>query len=284
MPTLKSTRRAVRAVLAASLGLATCSAMAQTAPVVSLTRLDCGNSPAPTSVATFSDTYAHEDLKLQLTYSCYLVRHGDQYMLWDAGQPANGAPQAPKVALVDLLATLKLTPAQVRYVGISHYHGDHTGQAAAFQTSTLLIGKGDWDMVSAATPPAGMPAEEFARRRAPLAPWYAAGAKVEPLAADKKDVFGDGSVVMLSLPGHTSGHHGLLVRLKSGNFLLTGDATHFHENYAIDGVPTWNSNRADTLASLDRFKKIAKELKATVIIQHDPRDIDKLPAFPKAAQ
>ena len=66
--------------------------------------------------------------------------------------------------------------------------------------------------------------------------------------------------------------------------LLTGDLAHFRENYDSDGVPSFNTNRADTLASLDRFKEIAANLKATVIIQHDPRDIEKLPAFPVAAK
>ena len=66
--------------------------------------------------------------------------------------------------------------------------------------------------------------------------------------------------------------------------LLSGDLTHFRENYETDGVPTWNSTRADTLASLNRFKEIARNLHATVIIQHDPRDIGKLPAFPDAAR
>jgi hypothetical protein len=46
----------------------------------------------------------------------------------------------------------------------------------------------------------------------------------------------------------------------------------------------FNTSHADTLASLDRFKKIAANLKATVIIQHDARDVGKLPAFPAAAK
>ena len=49
-------------------------------------------------------------------------------------------------------------------------------------------------------------------------------------------------------------------------------------------MPTFNTDRAQTLASFDRFKKIVANLKATVIIQHDARDIDKLPAFPAAAK
>jgi N-acyl homoserine lactone hydrolase len=49
-------------------------------------------------------------------------------------------------------------------------------------------------------------------------------------------------------------------------------------------VPTFNTSRSDTPASLDRFKKIATNLKATVIVQHDARDVAKLPAFPAAAK
>jgi N-acyl homoserine lactone hydrolase len=66
--------------------------------------------------------------------------------------------------------------------------------------------------------------------------------------------------------------------------ILIGDAVHFHENYESDGVPGFNYDRAETIASIERIKQIQKNLKATVIIQHDPRDIDKLPKFPAAAK
>ena len=60
-----------------------------------------------------------------------------------------------------------------------------------------------------------------------------------------KDVFGDGSVIMLNTPGHTPGHHSLLVKLKEmGNVLITGDLAHFRENYEANGVPTFNTDRA----------------------------------------
>jgi glyoxylase-like metal-dependent hydrolase (beta-lactamase superfamily II) len=252
---------------------------------VALARLDCGNEPQPVGVASFSDTFAYPDLKLPLTYSCYLIRHGDRYMLWDTGNALDGAPEAPKVPLVDLLARIGVPVDKVDYVGISHHHLDHTGQATSFPKSTLLIGKGDWDFLSAKQPPNGMDAKEFAMRSARLAPWISGGGKVELLTRDRKDVFGDGTVIMVSLPGHTPGHHGLLVKLeKTGYVLLTGDVSHFHENYESNGIPIWNANRADSLASLDRFKAIARNLHATVIIQHDPRDIGKLPAFPRFAE
>src|SRR5204862_6580276 len=93
------------------------------------------------------------------------------------------------------------------------------------------------------------------------------------------------SVVVLRTPGHTPGHSSLLVRLKEkGPVILSGDAAHFHENYESNGVPAFNYDRAETVASLDRIKKVAANLKASVIIQHDPRDISKMPAFPAAAR
>jgi len=243
---------------------------AQTPPVVTLTRLQCGTNAAPTDVGErFSDTYAYSGLKVQLTFSCYLVRHGADYLIWDTGNPVGTAATAPKTSLTDLLAQLKVTPAQVKYVAISHYHGDHTGQARQFPQATLLIGKGDWDVVTDPKPATPIDAAVFA-------PWTTGGGKVEPVTGDK-DVFGDGTVIMLSTPGHTPGHHSLLVKLKeTGNVLITGDLAHFRENYDGNGVPTFNTDRAQTIASLDRFKKLAANLKAMVIIQHDQRDVEKI--------
>ena len=247
------------------------------APEVTLTRIDCGTDAQPRDVGRFSDIFAHQSLKLQFTFSCYLIKHGNDYMVWDTGFMPGANPSAPKTSLVDYLAQLKVTPDQIKYVGISHYHGDHTGQLPGFPKATLLIGQGDWDAVNAAKPAQGVSAPAFAN-------WTTGGGKVEALATDK-DVFGDGSVVILRMPGHTPGHSTLLVRLKEkGPVLLSGDLMHFHENYDTNGVPSFNTDRAQTLASLDRFKKIAEALKATVIIQHDSRDIGKLPPFPAAAK
>jgi len=262
--------------LASIIPVAFASAAAQTPAAVTLTRLQCGTNPAPADVGRFSDTYAFKGLMVQLTFSCYLIKHNDDYMIWDTGNPVGAGATAPKMPLTDLIAQLKVTPEQVKYVGISHYHGDHTGQASQFPRSTLLIGKGDWDVVSDPKTPAAT--------STPFTNWLGGGGKVEPVTGDK-DVFGDGSVIMLNTPGHTPGHHSLLVKLKDmGNVLLTGDLTHFHENYDGNGVPTFNTDRAATIASLDRIKMIATNLKATVIIQHDQRDVAKLPAFPASAK
>jgi glyoxylase-like metal-dependent hydrolase (beta-lactamase superfamily II) len=261
--------------LLATLGVATMANAQSTAPV-SLARLECGTNQAPTDVGLrFSDTYAYNGLKVQLVYSCYVIRHGDDVLVWDTGFPKGSAPTSPKQTIPELLGQLDITPAQVKYVGLSHSHGDHIGQANLFPQATLLVGKGDWEVLSDA---------KVTPNQSAIAPWLSGGSKVEPLTADK-DVFGDGSVIILNMPGHTPGHRSLLVRLKGmGNVLLTGDLAHFHENYDSNGVPSFNTDRAATLASIDRFKQIAKNLKATVIIQHDHRDIGKLPLFPQMAK
>jgi len=246
---------------------------------VTLTRIDCGTGAVPTKVAErFTDTFAYQDdFLLTFTFSCYLIKHGSDYMVWDTGFAPGSNPNAPKVGIAERLKELNITPEQVKYVGISHFHADHTGQLTPFAHATLLVGKGDWDGITSNPPMAGA---NFAA----YAPWTKGGGKYEALATDK-DVFGDGSVIVLRTPGHTPGHQSLLVKLKEmGPVILIGDLAHFHENYESNGLPWFNYDRAQTLASLDRIKKLAANLKATVIIQHDRRDIAKLPAFPQAAK
>jgi len=76
----------------------------------------------------------------------------------------------------------------------------------------------------------------------------------------------------------------LLVKLASGPVLLTGDVYHSRNAREKRGVPSFNTSREQTLRSMDRFEKLAKDTGAKVIIQHEPRDIGLLPAFPQAAQ
>ena len=245
---------------------------------MALTRFECGTSQAPVPVnERFSDTYAYGDLKVQFVFSCYLIKHGDDYMLWDTGHAMSAPNVAPKVSLVDLLAKLDVKPDQIKYIGISHYHADHTGQVDSFPKATVLIGQKEWEAITAPKPATGVNFKPFEH-------WIKGEGKVEPQALDK-DVFGDGSVIVLRTPGHTPGHSSLLVKLpQKGAVILSGDAMHFQENFNAFGVPAFNFDRAQTVASMERLKKIADNLKATIIIQHDARDVEKLPLYPASAK
>jgi glyoxylase-like metal-dependent hydrolase (beta-lactamase superfamily II) len=253
-------------------------AMPAQAADMTLTRLDCGTPQAPTPVnQRFSDTYSYGDLKVQFVYSCYIIKHDGDYLLWDTGHAMTTPNVAPKVSVVDQLAKLNIKPDQVKYVGISHYHADHTGQVASFPKATLLIGAREWDAITAPKPAEGV-------NYKPFEGWIKGENKVEPLALDK-DVFGDGSVIVLRTPGHTPGHQSLLLRLpQTGAVILSGDAVHFHENWDNAGVPGFNYDRAQTVASIERLKKLVAAQNAKLIIQHDARDVGLLPAFPDGAK
>jgi glyoxylase-like metal-dependent hydrolase (beta-lactamase superfamily II) len=141
----------------------------------------------------------------------------------------------------------------------------------------VLIGQGDWDAITSPKPAQGVNFKPFEA-------WIKGESKVEALTLDK-DVFEDGSVIVLRTPGHTPGHSSLLVKLpQTGAVVLSGDAMHFRENYDAFGVPGFNFDRAQTVASIERIKQIASNLKATIIIQHDARDVEKLPMFPAFAK
>jgi N-acyl homoserine lactone hydrolase len=253
-------------------------------PEISLARLDCGTPRTPALAEVndrFSDTHAYKNLSLTIVYSCYLIKHGNDYLLWDAGQSMSHA-LAPKASLIDLLAKHSIKPDDIKYLAISHYHYDHIGQANSFGKSTLLIGQGDWEVVTSPRSLSG----NFKPLIDPnlLSSWIEKKGQLETVIGDK-DIFGDGTVVMLNTPGHTPGHHALLVKLSSyGNVILSGDLAHFRENYENDGVPVFNTDRAQTLASIARVKQLATNLNAKVIIQHDWREVDLLPNFPNFAR
>lgn len=248
-------------------------------PDLGIARLDCGNGTVKNFDAFFSDTHEYPPGPRVITNSCYVIRHGNDHLLWDTGFPAATKGKSNDMGAIvarlektipDQLAVLGIKPADIDVVGISHMHGDHVGQAADFPGAKLLIGKKDLEMSKGP--------------RDPFGPWRAAGAKVQPMEGGDIDVFGDGSVIALNLPGHTPGHMALLVKLASGNVMLSGDLYHATIARQIKGVPPFNTSRAETLASIDRFERLARSYRAKVIIQHEPADIGKLPAFPREAR
>src|SRR5438093_6035001 len=199
----------------------------------------------------------NEGKSMEFSNNCYLIKHDKGLVLWDTGVPdaVAGMPDGMVVAngaityrraktLASQLAQLGVKPDAITYVALSHTHGDHVGNIAMFPASTLLIqgSEYEWSL------------------KAPVKPAYPVSQTVKKLAGDH-DVFGDGSVTILSTPGHTPGHQSLLMRLpKTGAVLLSGDAVHFKDNWDNRRVPEQNTDKAQTVASLQRLADImAKE-------------------------
>jgi len=208
----------------------------------------------------------NEGKSIEFSDNCYLIRHAKGLLLWDTGIPdavaampdgmvvANGAiTQRRAKTLAAQLAEIGVKPADIAYVAVSHTHGDHVGNVALFPSSTILIQgtEYEWAMTQ------------------PVKPAFAATQPIEKLTGDR-DVFGDGSVMILSTPGHTPGHQSLLVVLaKTGPVLLSGDAVHIRDNWENRRVPSMNTNREQTLASMQRIASMLETRKAQLWINHD---------------
>lgn len=267
----------------AALGLIAACAPAQQAPQVRLYALDCGRI-AMSDAGAFADSGALDGQARGVVDPCYLIRHPDGDLLWDLGLPDSladtegGVVSGPfhltvTARLADQLAQLGLTPADIDYIAISHSHFDHVGNAGLFAATATWIADIDeraWMFREEAR------AEELFSLIAPLED----AATVE-ITGDH-DVFGDGSVTIIRTPGHTPGHNILLVRLaNAGPVLLTGDMFHMPESRAQRLVPAFNTDREQTLASMDRIDEIEAETGARVIRQHVEEDFVALPAFPE---
>jgi len=210
-----------------------------------------------------------------MTFSdnCYLIQHGSDWMLWDSGLAdalaANpdgaGGPMGMRMrrskTLASQLAALGVAPEQIKIVAFSHTHADHVGNANQFAGATLYIQQAEYDAAFGTEPGKfGFNPALYTKLR---------DAKVVKLNGDK-DVFGDGSVTILSTPGHTPGHQALLLRLpKTGSVILSGDLAHFKENFEQRRVPRFNFSQPQTLASMERVAQLMRTERAQLWINHD---------------
>jgi N-acyl homoserine lactone hydrolase len=268
-------------LIAAAMMVVPAHAQLSTPPALRLYTLDCGRIDF-NDQKVFADTGEHDGKTGVLPVSCFLIGHGSNWMLWDVGlgDEIAASPSGRTVVglhfrvphtLVSQLALLGLKPDDIRYVGLSHLHADHSGNVALFPRATFLLSPKELAWASAIPTPDGV------RSDVVLA---IAQSRIEPVTGDL-DVFGDGTVRMISTPGHTPGHYSLQVQLiQAGPILLSGDVAHFKVNYDNGLVPTGNVSRAETLASIGRVKGLERHFFARVVIQHAWDVFDHLPKLP----
>src|SRR4029077_5021515 len=179
--------------------------------------------------------------------TCYLIKHGNDWLVWDTGLPDAifAAPAADPSAwrrtktLAGELDRIGIKPADVKLLAVSHTHPDHIGNVELFPQAMLLVQQAEYDW----------PAQDGSPRFRPSHP-------VIKLEGDH-DVFGDGSVTILSTPGHTPGHQSLLVKLpETGAVLLSGDMVHLKDNWDAKRVPAINVDKEKSLASMQRMAEV----------------------------
>ena len=216
---------------------------------------------------------------------CYLIKHAKGWMLWDSGiadrisampngqtNPAGTITAFMKKPLADSLKEIGLSPADIGHFAMSHSHGDHSGNANLFATSTVYMQEAEYNAVFGLTPEKyNFAAANFARLRE---------SKFVRLNGDH-DVFGDGSVVIKAAPGHTPGHQVLVVRLpKRGPVMLSGDMVHLVYSWDRNIVPAFNFDVEGSRRSIAAMKEYNRQTGTQIWVNHDKEQHASLPKAP----
>ncbi|NAY91555.1 MBL fold metallo-hydrolase [Muricauda sp. JGD-17] len=232
----------------------------------------------------FSQDTTYTGQSREFADAFYVISHPKGNLMWDAGLPESLVGMAEpytspdgaftvsrKDSVAHQLAGIGMTIDDIDYFSVSHTHFDHVGHANVFKGSTWLVQEKEYDFVTS---------EESQKNNADSFNAIKELTKVKKINGDY-DVFGDGSVVMKFMPGHTPGHQALYIDLvEHGPLLLTGDLYHFDENREYRRVPIFNYDVAQTKASMAAFEAFAKEKGAKVYLQHSKGDFEKFPKAP----
>ena len=247
--------------------------------------LDCGDITGVGAVAFGFKAGALAEERM--VTPCYLVVHPRGTMVWDTGEIADadfkGNPTKQGAftitrPLLPQLAAIGYTPADITYLALSHYHGDHVANANAFAGSTWIV----QDVEKAA-----MFAGQDGKSKGSNAPNTAYFGKLENsktilLHSEDHDVFRDGTVVIKFTPGHTPGHQSLFLKFaKTGPVLLSGDLYHYPEERSMGIVPGFDFNADQTRKSRAAMEDFMKKSGAVLWIQHGTADNAKLKKAPE---
>jgi N-acyl homoserine lactone hydrolase len=211
---------------------------------------------------------------IELPVSCVLLRHAQGNVLFDTGCHPDTvehaverwgamaramAPIGGKDAnVVAELSKLGLHPSDIDVVVNSHFHSDHCGCNEFFKKATVVCHRKELESAQA----------DNAVEKGYVSGDWKHEMPVEAIDAER-DLFGDGRIVLLPLPGHTPGTLGALVGLdRDGSFLLAADAVPLRDNLEREVMPrnTWDVKQAS--ASLQEIKRIEAG-GATVLLGHD---------------
>jgi glyoxylase-like metal-dependent hydrolase (beta-lactamase superfamily II) len=178
--------------------------------------------------------------------------------------------------LASQLEALGVSPTAVTDIAFSHFHADHAGNANLFTSARLYIQEPEHDAAFGADP------AKFG-----FNPALYGKLKDNPAVKlnGDYDVFGDGSVVIVSTPGHTPGHQCLLVRLPNrGPVVLSGDMVHFEDNWIHRRIPSRNFNKEQTAQSMEKVAALLAKENAELWINHDKAQSATIPKAPAAVR
>ena len=250
--------------------------------------LDCGRIVGVSAAA-----FGFKDGQLATTEMitpCFLVAHPRGTLVWDTGEIPDSVVKTDGTEtkqgafivtrpLLPQLAALGYTPADITYLALSHYHGDHVANANAFAGSTWIVQKVERDAMFAPRPD-----NQKKGSNNPNPVFFNLLEKSKTIVpnGEDHDVFGDGAVTIKFTPGHTPGHQSLYLKLaRTGPVLLSGDLYHYPEEMTLKVVPSFDFNQAQTAKSRAMIEEFVKKNAAQLWIQHDVANGAKLNKAPE---
>jgi N-acyl homoserine lactone hydrolase len=176
-------------------------------------------------------------------------------------------------AVTDRLLARGLDPLGIDLVVMTHMHYDHTGSVEAFPHSTFVVDEREWEAAIHGGFLQGYRRKLFDRGYEWRTIDFGAP-QVDSFASFGRavDLFGDGSVRLLSTPGHTKGHTSVLLRLRSGReLLLAADAAYSRRTIDEELLPTFCEDPHRYMRSLREIRRYLELTpSALVICGHDP--------------
>lgn len=164
-----------------------------------------------------------------------------------------------------------IDPAAVEQVVLTHLHVDHASAIEEFAGATFVVDPVEWAGARAAR---SHPSYHCPQVDLPLDWDFVDFAGTDAHAREGfdrvVDLLGDGSLLAISTPGHSAGHLSVLVRLRSRDVLIAGDAAFTQRALDHGTIPMYLQDEArfrDSLAALRRW--VASHPAALVIPGHD---------------
>lgn len=273
-------KKTLLSILAVGTFLSNTPAHAQSDAELRLYTLDCG--AIKIKDASILDVTNRMQGTRDLKNTCYVIQHGEEYMLWNAGfnpdaikgsKPTDPFLPSMTETIPESLDKIGLKIHDITKIGVSNNHFEHIGQANLFKHAKLYIGTRDYTFMFEKDPvPEGL-TPEF------LDEW-ADGKNVEKITT-RHDVFGDGSVMIIPASGSTHGNLALLVNLKvSGPHMLMGDTWYTYQNYKYNLVSDFDVNPEQSKRTMRYMKAFMRQKNAKMVINHDPDHLAELPDIP----
>ncbi len=228
-------------------------------------------------------SYGVPDGELQMDYSFWVMRSGDEVILLDTGYDILARDWLGEISVMPTpegLTIIDLDPLDVGMVITSHFHYDHIGYLGLFENATLVSGETEYNYWFDKRRETGLEGE-FATEENLAVIEKAQNEGRLRLISEATEVFP--GITAYQVGGHCPGEVVVLVETKTGPLILASDAAHFYDQLE-HGWPFFAYTNLDEMrAALAFILTLAEKTGAAIVPGHDGRTRERYPAAPGAA-